>query len=298
MIHEEHHKYTKFLWVSENRDKLTSYQFKVVIFGACSSPYILQQVLETHLADPKRVVRNLASNFYVDNFSKTYPSVESAILEKPLIDEIMHDAFMPLQGWVSSSCRFNQHFNITESSVQNMLGRKWDTVEDELSLSLSKKFPVNVDEWVPTKRNLLRAVASIFDPLGLVGPLTVVAKIHMQELWRCKYSWDQRLSDQLTAEARKLFKDLSNVTKFSFPRYIINDSCSLQVFSDASSKAYGVDVYSYSSFRSNFIVNKQRVAPCNRKSLIILKLELTGVLIGCRLIRHLSNLFRFTELVL
>ena len=38
--------------------------------------------------------------------------------------------------------------------------------------------------------------------------------------------------------------------------------------------------------------------PCNQKSLTIPKLKLTGVLIGCRLIKHLSNLFRFTELVL
>ena len=37
LIHEEHRKFTKFLWVTENRDTLTSYQFKVVIFGATST---------------------------------------------------------------------------------------------------------------------------------------------------------------------------------------------------------------------------------------------------------------------
>ena len=92
--------------------------------------------------------------------------------------------------------------------------------------------------------------------------------------------------------------ELSHVDLIKFNRYVINSSCSLQVFTDVSSRAYGVVAYSYSSFCSNLILSKQRVAPYQKKTLTIPKLELTAILIGCRLCKHLSHLFKFTELTL
>ena len=69
-------------------------------------------------------------------------------------------------------------------------------------------------------------------------------------------------------------------------------------FSDASTKAYGAAAYVYSVTNSSLLLSKSRVAPCKNQSLTIPKLELTAILIGCRLISHLLKLFRFMEVIL
>ncbi|KAJ8920538.1 hypothetical protein NQ315_005407 [Exocentrus adspersus] len=42
-----------------------------------------------------------------------------------------------------------------------------------------------------TKRSILSITAQIFDPLGLVGPTTIKAKLMMQKLWQLKCKWDE-----------------------------------------------------------------------------------------------------------
>ncbi|CAL1678858.1 unnamed protein product [Lasius platythorax] len=58
-------------------------------------------------------------------------------------------------------------------------------------------FRFHYDRGLPanrvTKRTLLSEVASLFDPLGLLGPLTVVAKIILQETWQAQIGWDESL---------------------------------------------------------------------------------------------------------
>ena len=48
-----------------------------------------------------------------------------------------------------------------------------------------------------TKRNVLRKIATIFDPPGFVGPFVVKAKILLQELWSRGYDWDDVIQDDI-----------------------------------------------------------------------------------------------------
>ena len=69
----------------------------------------------------------------------------------------------------------------------------------------------------------------------------------------------------------------------------------LHVFADASSRAYTVN---HTHQCSDLLISKARVAPCREDRLTIPKLELTASLIGVRLIRYLSNLFKFDTIYL
>ena len=39
-------------------------------------------------------------------------------------------------------------------------------------------------DWSPTKRKIFSAAASVFNPLGLVNPVTTRMKMFLQQLWK------------------------------------------------------------------------------------------------------------------
>jgi len=45
------------------------------------------------------------------------------------------------------------------------------------------------------KREVLRESCKVFDPLGLLSPVTIRAKTFMQSLWQRNVEWDEPLAD-------------------------------------------------------------------------------------------------------
>ena len=62
IVNEEDRKFLKFLWINLNSQELLTFQFKVVLFGATCSPYLLQETLHTHLS------QNAEGNSFLDQF--------------------------------------------------------------------------------------------------------------------------------------------------------------------------------------------------------------------------------------
>ena len=62
-----------------------------------------------------------------------------------------------------------------------VLGVIWDAERDEMSSCVPNEL---VDAHKPaTKREILRVVASVFDPLGFASPFVLLAKLQLQVLW-------------------------------------------------------------------------------------------------------------------
>lgn len=57
-----------------------------------------------------------------------------------------------------------------------------DTLQYAVNLAVSNK---------TTKRSILSQIAKIYDPLGLIAPVVITAKIIMQELWGLNIGWDE-----------------------------------------------------------------------------------------------------------
>ena len=49
----------------------------------------------------------------------------------------------------------------------------------------------------PTKRNIVRVVGKICDPLGILPPVVFQFKTFLQELCHVKINWDQLIPDNL-----------------------------------------------------------------------------------------------------
>jgi len=67
--------------------------------------------------------------------------------------------------------------DLGEDAVKTV-GLFWETQTDNLSYKIKL-----TESESCTKREILSRIASLFDPMGLVGPVIVVAKILMQSLW-------------------------------------------------------------------------------------------------------------------
>ena len=298
IVEPEHRKFLKFLWLNLESYELHTYQFKVVLFGATCSPYLLQETLQTHLSQNAEGSK-FVDKFYVDNYMNTYDNQDELVTDKVTVDNVRNQASMPLQEWVSNNEHFNSLYQLAVPVTQNVLGISWNPNTDNMNIVVGEKL-VQEDSWRYTKRKVLSLVSSIYDPLGWVSPLTVRGKMFLQTLWKEKMGWDQKLNPDQIKVIHDILVDLQRVTEFVFPRHILYEHTELHVFTDASSKAYGAAVYTVNDTRtqSNLLMSKARVAPCREGRLTIPKLELTASLVGARLINYLTNLFQFKTIYL
>ncbi|XP_070068163.1 uncharacterized protein [Drosophila takahashii] len=152
-----------------------------------------------------------------------------------------------------------------------------------------------------TKRTILSIASSLFDPLGLVTPNIIVAKIILQELWLLKLHWDESVPQGIHTAWKSLLQSLTSLESVAIPRYCLQlATCSLEIhgFCDASIRAYGCCVYarilgSDGLIKVQLITSKSRVAPIKKLSLP--KLELCGAHLLSQLYRKIAGIFADRE---
>ena len=79
---------------------------------------------------------------------------------------------------------------------QKVLGVNWNYLEDCLNLPL-KPLAQLPCELPPTKRSILKVAAKIFDPLGVISPVTFQMKVIFQELCEQKINCDDPLPTRI-----------------------------------------------------------------------------------------------------
>ena len=165
--------------------------------------------------------------------------------------------------------------------VERALGVTWDTNADTF------RFQVDVERLKTkpmTKRGMLSATASCYDPLGLVSPCIVRARILIQDLFRLKINWDDRVPDSIGKAWASWLRELPHLSSCCFPRCLTMGKregavAELHHFSDASQRAYGTasflrTVTSQGEVHCALVTSKARLAPV--KSLTIPRLELAA----------------------
>ena len=90
--------------------------------------------------------------------------------------------------------------------------------------------------------------ASLFDPLGILSPLTITLKMLFQVLCTSKANWDVSLHTETQVRWEQLMKDLVLLSELKIPRccFLICShpvSISLHGLSDASEYAYVAVLY-------------------------------------------------------
>ncbi|XP_055543376.1 uncharacterized protein LOC129728925 [Wyeomyia smithii] len=309
------------LWRSSPIHDIDTYELNTVTYGTKPAPFLATRTLKQLAVDEEDnfpfAARAIMEDTYMDDVITGSDDPESARTLRVQLNSMTKKGGFRLRKWVSNcsdalsgipkeelAIQSSEKINLDPDPSIETLGLTWMPVTDTLKFQF--KIPI-LNPSVPlTKRKILSVIATLFDPLGLLGAAITSAKIYMQLLWTLRdengqrLNWDQSLPSTVGEVWIKYHQRLSLLNTIRIERcVVIPKAVSIQFhcFSDASKKAYGACLY-VKSWNSNgevwvrLLTSKSRVAPLQVQT--IPRLELCGARLAAQLFEKVSRSIKFT----
>ncbi|XP_055597416.1 uncharacterized protein LOC129747298 [Uranotaenia lowii] len=284
------------------------YVVTVMTFGAACSPssahYVKNRNADRFEEQHPRAVQCIKYEHYVDDMLASVETEEDATKLAEEVRWIHAQGGFEIRNWHSNSSYVIENLQekptveknmsfCPEMSTEKVLGMWWDTTTDTFTFKLSPKHDAELlsGARMPTKREVLRTLMTVYDPMGLIGNFLIYLKILLQEIWRSGTGWDDEIDSRLTEKWLTWIEALPNVRQVTIPRCYrtvtsieSTNSVELHVFCDASEN--GIAAVAYFKFQEGdkaecaLIGSKTRVAPL--KFLSIPRLELQAAVVGAR----------------
>ncbi|XP_053691446.1 uncharacterized protein LOC128739963 [Sabethes cyaneus] len=283
----------------------------VAIFGAACSPAHSQYVKNLNAieqeAELPRGAAAVKTRHYVDDYVDSFDTAVEAFAVAKEVIEVHKRAGFHIRNWMSSDrsvldklgeeSQKSSKAMLPEQDIgfERVLGMAWIPEKDVFTFSLKfcEKVRILLDgDTIPTKREMLRLVMSIYDPLGLVASFVVHGKILIQDVWRSATDWDSNIPLEIATRWFEWLAVLRNMTGLRIPRCYFPGydpesfkSLELHIFVDASAQAFAAVAYfriiDRGQVRVSLVSSKTKVAPLRGVS--IPRLELMAALLGARL---------------
>ena len=308
-IREEDRHAQRFFWEGQECVMIT------LLFGAMSSPctalYIKNKNASLFLPKYPDTAYSLIENCYMDDFLDSCKTLEEAKARVSEAIEINKHANWEMHGWASNCCSIIANVNSgdradkpvmmkNEQKIEKILGLHWLNSSDELAFKINENkilSDVYSGTKIPTKREFLSIIMSVFDPLGFLTPFTIHSRILMQDIWASKIGWDEKLQQKEFLQWKKWLNDFEKVKNCRVNRcyqikLLQQNKAELHVFCDASSKAYTAVAYwrfllPDNTFHIAFIMSKSRVAP--KSNTTIPRLELQAAVLATKLAKLITK---------
>lgn len=297
----------RVVWRSSPDSEINHYQLATVTYGTNSAAFqairSLQQVGIENRSQYPNICEIIMNDFYVDDLVTGTDNINDAILLKNGLSDLLKKYGFKLRKWASNipslldGCQADVlDHRIIEDEVRKTLGLIWKSNKDLLVYAVDDFVAQDTD---PSKRNIFSFISKIFDPLGLVSPVTIKAKIMMQKLWELKISWDDPLPSEFCAAWNLFCHNLGALNNLKIPRHILlpnHTYIELHGFSDASQQAFSACIYIKSltvdgTCQISLACSKTRVAPL--KTVTVPRLELCGALLLARLYETVKKSVKF-----
>lgn len=298
-VHPDDQNLQRIYWENQNQ-RILSYKLTTVTYGLNCSPFLalktILQLVEDKGHQFPSAIPSLVKGRYVDDIFGGADSIEEAKLIIIQLIKLCGAGGFPLQKWSSNSQELIS--NLTEPNCQSaspveleasqikVLGMTWQSDIDTFQYVSYPKQSKTV-----TKRSILSEISQLFDPLGLIAPISIKAKILIQELWLLKVNWDDPLPFEIEKRWEMFREQLKALSSLNIPRWlnISKSSKSIEIhgFSDASNLAMAAVVYlrvvkETKEVGVSLVCAKTRVAPLKRMT--IPRLELTAAQLLTRLV--------------
>ncbi|XP_011859521.1 PREDICTED: uncharacterized protein LOC105557007 [Vollenhovia emeryi] len=298
VVHESQRHLQRIFWRADPLGKVLVYELTTVTYGTSSASFLATRCL-TYLAELEAHnfptgSKHVINDFYVDDCLSGADSLAHAKLIRDEIIALLQKGSFQLSKWASNSsellepdrhdtCRLIEFDKNPESRI---LGIRWNPTSDYFHFYVTANSLSNS----VTKHPILSEVSRLFDPLGLLGPVIVIGKLIIQELWQLNVSWDETIPSTTHTKWSRLKNQLSILNDLQIPRLtkFTTSSKRLQIhgFCDASQIAYGACIYIRSevsdrTYRTELLCSRSRVAPL--KAVSLPRLELCSALLLAQL---------------
>ncbi|XP_049294153.1 uncharacterized protein LOC125769462 [Anopheles funestus] len=297
-----HSCFQRIFWRTDPALPLRVLELTTVTYGTACAPFLatrclLQLSYDEAMRFP-RAAKIIREDCYVDDILSGANNVSEALECQSELLGILNSAGFPVHKWSSNSPRLLQHIPEADreelvdlsdgcEGVLKTLGLTWSPHQDEFA------FVVNQDAETsnfPTKRSILSEISKLFDPIGLLSPVIIIAKLIMQKIWLAGLPWDTYLEGDLLQEWLQFRTSLKTVNLIRIPRCVVmpnHIAVELHGFSDASKLAYGAALYVRCIFPDGtaslrLVCSKSKVAPV--KQVTIPRMELLGAQLLAKLI--------------
>ncbi|XP_034938590.1 uncharacterized protein [Chelonus insularis] len=254
MVHHEDWKLQQILWL-DNHNKIIPFQLTTVTYGTRSAPYlavrVLLQLVEDEGQKYPKATQTIIKGRYVDEIFGGADSPEELIQVAEELINLCKAGGFPLAKWQSNSQSLlqktsqssgNQQKITFEDCTTKILGLQWNPSSDTFTFT-SKAV---THESTYSKRLILSEVAQIYDPLGFVSPITIRAKMLLQELWLHNLSWDEPVPQSIINRWLIIRDEFTQLHEISLPRWIHTTrhlTVEIHGFSDASQLAMAAAIY-------------------------------------------------------
>ncbi|XP_065094639.1 uncharacterized protein LOC135715167 [Ochlerotatus camptorhynchus] len=257
LIREEDQRYQCFFWTNGNGN-LVVYAMRVMTFGACCSPSSAQYVKNVNAERFKNeypaAYEAITKSHYVDDMLISVANEEDAIQTAKDVRYVHSQGGFEIRNWISNSRQVTsalQEENTEEKSLdlsselstEKVLGMWWNTTSDTFTYKVGwNRYDGALlkGQRRPTKREVLRVLMTIFDPLGLIAHFLAYLKVLLQEIWRSGISWDEEIGEDAFANWLTWLKILPKVENVQIARcystrypFIEADEVQLHTFVDA-----------------------------------------------------------------
>ncbi|XP_055605703.1 uncharacterized protein LOC129753877 [Uranotaenia lowii] len=288
IVDDSHTKYQRCVWRDDKTQPIRDLEIFRVTYGIGPAGFLATRAMIQLANDEQhrypaasKVVRRA---FYVDDVLSGGGTLAETKLQMNELTALLREDGFKLHKFCANDPALlkdippgdqEKQLNFEDNDINGViktLGLLWDPVNDDFLFQVQ---PMK-NENPPTKRPVLSEIARLFDPLGLLGPTVVLAKLVMQRLWQKQIRWDDLIPDEDHEMWKKLRLELCQINNMRIPRRTtIDDPITLDLhgFSDTSKYAYGCCVYLRSgsaagSVEVRLLCGKSRVAPLkelNRK---------------------------------
>ncbi|ERL94384.1 hypothetical protein D910_11663 [Dendroctonus ponderosae] len=269
---------------------------KTVTYGTAPASHLATRCLKElsiRCSQENSIIsRIIAEDFYVDDLCTGGSTVQEVLNIKQQVSRILLSAGFELRKFYCNVAEvientLEQTVHIGESSSNKKLGLYWDTANAtfkySINVQLSQRF---------TTRTILSCIAQIFDPLGLLVPVVMLAKIIIQKLGQCKKSWDESIPLDILTSYRGFYSQLGDLNdlevsrKIRVSRHVLVE---LHGFADANETGYGACIHLRSvngdgHCSVSLLCSKTRVA--SMKTTTIPRLELCAAFLLAELYRR------------
>ncbi|XP_062714302.1 uncharacterized protein LOC134291052 [Aedes albopictus] len=304
------------LWRNSPSEDVHTFELNTVTYGTKPAPFLATRTLRQLALDEEGkfplAARAAMEDTYMDDVITGANDVKTATELQGQLNTMLSGGGFQLRKWASNcplalagipeenlAIRTPNGINLDPDPSVKTLGLTWFPSTGVLGFQFT--IPALDADAIITKRTILSVIATLFDPLGLLGAVITTAKVFMQQLWTIRdenghpLDWDQSVPPTVGEAWRNFHEQLPILNQPKIERcVIIPEAVAIEIhcFSDASEKAYGACLYVRSmnavgKVKVQLLSSKSKIAPL--KCQTIPRLELCGAVLGVELFQKVHE---------